>query len=145
MLALDFSSIKLPLKQDPAGNRVWDMTRKKWLLLTPEEYVRQLWVHYLILHLKYPQNLIATEKTISLGSLKKRFDIVIYNRDHKPWMIIECKAPDVTLSPNTLSQILSYQNTLQANYLVLTNGISTLCGAINADQQLQWLQQLPEF
>jgi hypothetical protein len=145
MLTLDFSSIQLPLKQESAGNRVWDMTRKKWLLLTPEEYVRQLWVHYLISQLQYPQNLIATEKTINLGSLKKRFDIVIYNRDHKPWMIIECKAPDVTLSPNTLSQILSYQNTLQATYLVLTNGISTLCGAINADQQLQWLEQLPEF
>jgi len=145
MLTLDFSSIQLPLKQAPAGNRVWDMTRKKWLLLTPEEYVRQLWVHYLISQLHYPQNLIATEKTINLGPLKKRFDIVIYNRDHKPWMIIECKAPDVTLSPNTLSQILSYQNTLQATYLVLTNGISTLCGAINADQQLQWLEQLPEF
>jgi hypothetical protein len=102
-------------------------------------------VHYLISQLHYPQNLIATEKTINLGPLKKRFDIVIYNRDHKPWMIIECKAPDVTLSPNTLSQILSYQNTLQATYLVLTNGISTLCGAINADQQIKWLEKLPEF
>lgn len=145
MLTLDFSTIHLPIKQDAEGNRVWDLTRKKWLLLTPEEHVRQLWVHYLILHLKYPQNLIATEKSITLGPLRKRFDIVVFNRAHKPWMIIECKAPDVNLSPNTLSQILSYQNTLQATFLVLTNGISTLCGAINEEQQLQWQEQLPEF
>ena len=98
-----------------------DNIRKRWLLLTPEEWVRQNFIQYLVQVKKYPASLIAIEKEISLGELRKRFDILIY-RDAKPWMIIECKEMNVPLSEATIRQILNYNITIQADYIVITNG-----------------------
>lgn len=100
---------------------IWDNIRKKYVKLTPEEWVRQNFLQYLIRHEHYPATLMAVEKEIKLGELKKRCDIVIY-KNSGPWMIIECKEPGTCISEKTLQQILGYNMTLQVTYLVLTNG-----------------------
>lgn len=90
--------------------------------MTPEEWVRQNIIQFLLVKKKYPSSLIAIEKEIKLGELKKRCDIVVYDRQSQPWMIIECKEMNVMLSEKTLEQILRYHISLPAKYLVITNG-----------------------
>ena len=101
---------------------VFDTIRKQWLVLNEEEWVRQNFVQYLIQTLKYPSAFIALEKEIMLGELKKRFDILIYDQNHKPWMIIECKAKTINLNDTVLQQALRYNLSLPVPFLVITNG-----------------------
>src|SRR5688572_11029983 len=97
MLTIKYPEQQFQIKQDGGKDMIFDPLRKKWLLLTPEEWVRQNFVQYLIRVKKYPATLIAQEKMIILGELKKRFDILVYDTDHRPWMMIECKAPAIKL------------------------------------------------
>jgi len=122
MIKIEFPKEAIKLQQRKGVNEVFDVIRKKWLVLTPEEWVRQNIIQFLLIKMKYPASLIAVEKEIKLGELKKRCDIVAYNRLSKPWMIIECKEMNVVLSEKTLEQILRYHITLPAKYLVITNG-----------------------
>lgn len=124
MIKISFPKDKVKIVQRDGVNEVFDPVRKKWLLLTPEEWVRQNFLQFLF-EKKYPSSLIAIEKEITLGELKKRCDIVVYNRDLQPWMIIECKEMSVSLSEKTISQILRYHIALPCKYLVITNGSYT--------------------
>lgn len=96
--------------------------RKKWLLLTPEEWVRQNFVQYLIQVKRYPSALIALEKEISLGELKKRFDILVYDTNHQPWMMVECKAAAIDMNEAVLQQVLRYNISVPVKYILITNG-----------------------
>ena len=145
MISLDLSNVHLKLRQAGDKTTVFDPIRKKWLILTPEEHVRQHIIHYLINTVQYPASLIAVEKNISVGKLKKRYDIVVYNRDHKPWMLVECKAPEVPVSENTLRQLLSYQSTIQSSYWLLTNGHQAFCADARDVENIKWLLSLPEY
>jgi predicted type IV restriction endonuclease len=122
MIKIEFPKQEIKIEQREGVNEIFDIIRKKWLILSPEEWVRQNILQYLLITKKYPASLIAVEKEIKLGELKKRCDIVVYNKDAKPWMIIECKEMNVSLSEKTLEQILRYHITLPAKYLVITNG-----------------------
>lgn len=104
---------------------VFDAIRKKWLLLTDEEWVRQNFVAYLIHQMLYPQALIALEKSLALNGLKKRFDILVYDAAHEPWMLVECKAPQVALTEAVLDQVLRYNISIPVPYIVITNGAVT--------------------
>lgn len=108
-------------------NRIFDLIRKKYVVLTPEEWVRQHFVHYLINSLKYSKALIRIESGLQLNTLQKRSDILIYNRNAQPWMIVECKAPDVKLDRNCFNQALIYNMTLGAKFITLTNGMLHFC------------------
>lgn len=145
MISIDFSNIQLQLRKEDDKTQVYDPVRKRWLILTPEEHVRQYLLQYIINILEYPASLIAVEKQITLGSLNKRFDIVVYNRDHKPWMLVECKAPEVTISEATLYQLLQYHNTLQCRYWVLSNGHQLFCADAHDAGHIQWLTSLPAY
>lgn len=146
MFSIDLSSIQLQLKKEQGKTLVFDPVRKKWLVLTPEEHVRQYMLQYLIEKLKYPVSLISVEKKILLGTLAKRFDIVVYNRNtHSPWMLIECKAPDVTITDSTLRQLLSYHNKMQCSYWVLTNGHETYCADATVQSNIKWMEALPAY
>ena len=116
----------------------------KWLLLTPEEWVRQNFVQYLVRVKKYPAAFIALEKEIFLGELKKRFDILVYDREHKPWMMIECKGMDVSLDDEVLSQVLRYNISVPVPYLVITNG-SYCFAASRKNGKLESLGEIPAF
>ena len=121
MIKINFPKDKIKIKQQEGGSEIFDPVRKKWLLLTPEEWVRQNFVQFLFRE-EYPASLIAIEKEIKLGELRKRCDIVVYSRDMQPWMIIECKEMNVPLSEKTIDQILRYHIVLPCRFLVITNG-----------------------
>lgn len=123
---------------------IFDSIRYKWLLLQEEEWVRQNFVQYLVQVMKYPKTLIALEKEISLGQMKKRFDILVYDTNHKPWMLIECKRPDVPVTDSVLHQVLRYSIAMPAQFLILTNG-NDHYGWQKKEGKLQEIQLLPEF
>lgn len=145
MLSLDFSGIILKLKQEGGKPYVWDPVRKIWVVLTPEEHVRQYLLLYFIDVLRYPASLIAVEKKIQVGNMSKRFDIVVYNREHQPWLLAECKAPDVPLSEKTLHQLLTYHNAMQCPYWMISNGHSGYCADATDIQQIKWMNELPGY
>ena len=115
----------LKIQDSSAGKKVFDPLRKKWFLLTPEEFVRQQWIQYLLYNKNFPPALIAIEKEFDLNGLKKRFDILIHNSIHKPAMIIECKSADVLLDEKTAWQALTYNQKFKVQWLVISNGSVT--------------------
>jgi hypothetical protein len=117
--------------------------RKIWIRFTPEEWVRQNFLQYLIQIKNYPASLIAVEKEITVGELKKRFDILVYKND-QPWMVIECKEQDTMLTETIIKQILSYYSVLQTNYLVITNGNQTECFSI-MNSTIKQVEIVPEY
>ena len=113
----------------------WDDIRKANYILTPEETVRQLLIQYLITELNYPKNKIAVEKKIMVLGNAKRFDLVVFeNNGNLPFMLIECKAPNVPISQETLSQVSAYNFSMKAPYLAVCNGLETHCYTINFEQ-----------
>lgn len=129
-------------KKEDGRELIFDFIRKQWLVLNEEEWVRQNFIQFLVQEMKYPLELIAVEKEIQLGDLKKRFDILVYDRNHKPWMLIECKAREITLNEKTLLQALRYHISMPASFLVITNGHFTYAWE-NAAGELKELEQLP--
>ncbi len=125
MIKIEFPKNQVKTRQRTGVNEIFDVIRKKWLLITPEEWVRQNMIQYLLIVRKYPASLISVEKEIKLGELKKRCDLVVYNRTLLPWMIIECKEMNVSLAKKAIEQILRYHITLPASYLIITNGSYT--------------------
>ena len=101
------------------------------MAITDEEWVRQHVLMYLVKDKKYPASLIAVEKEIKLNDLKKRFDIVVYNKQMKPELIIECKAPYIELDKSVMEQVQRYNLTIKAKYMMITNGVSDLVWDIN--------------
>lgn len=122
---------------------IWDAIRKRWILLTPEEWVRQNFVQYLIQVRKYPASLMAIEKEIRLGELKKRFDIVVF-KNMRPWLIVECKEPQVAINTAVLEQVARYNMKLSGSYLVITNGRETIGWCIDKGF-FHRLDALPEW
>jgi hypothetical protein len=122
MIKIEYPSYQPKIKEEAGKEFIFDEFRKRWVILTPEEWVRQNFLQYLTQTKKYPASLIAIEKEIKLGELKKRFDVVVYDRDSKPWMIVECKEMNVALDKSVLDQVLRYNITLDVPYLVITNG-----------------------
>jgi hypothetical protein len=124
MVNLNLPSFDYKLKKQDEKIWIFDSLRKKYIILTPEEWVRQHFINYLTIDMGYPRSLIKVEGGLTYNQLQKRSDIVVFDRDGKPWMIIECKAPDLKLSSLTLQQASTYNATLKARYLVVTNGMS---------------------
>jgi hypothetical protein len=142
MIKIDYPPYQPKIKKEAGKEFIFDEVRKRWIVLTPEEWVRQNFLQYLIIVKKYPASLIAVEKEIVLNDLKKRFDIVVYDTNTLPWMIIECKEMNVELSKQVLDQVLRYNITLQVPYLVITNG--SYCMAFHCDQnQLRPVTDIP--
>ncbi len=110
------------IKQEGDKEFIFDPLRKKWIQLLPEEWVRQNFIQYLLLQMRYPAALIAVEKEIQLGELKKRFDLLVYDANHQPWMMIECKSMDIQLEESVLQQVLLYNMSIPVPYLLITNG-----------------------
>ena len=122
MIKVNYPSGAVKIEKRDDVDKVFDGIRKRWILLTPEEWVRQNLLQYLLKTQHYPASLIAIEKEIMLGELKKRCDIVVYNRDSRPWMIVECKEMNAVLDHKVVDQILRYHISLPADFLVITNG-----------------------
>ena len=147
-MVLDLMAYKESLQiGERAGKRViYDPIRRKYLIVQPEELVRQLLLQYLLQEKQYDKNRIAIEKGITINGRIKRFDMFVYRKDMSAFMLIECKAPTVKLDDATFRQAAWYNFELRADYLLVTNGISSHCFAINHDEKsYQQLAQIPDF
>ncbi len=141
MLKIEFPSYHFKFKKAGDKEYIFDESRKKWVILTPEEWVRQNFLQYLLQVKNYPGSLIAVEKEIFLNSLKKRCDIIVY-KNNIPWMIVECKEQGVKTDEQVLLQILRYNMAFPVEYLVLTNG-ETSFGWHRLNGTLAEMEELP--
>ncbi len=143
MIKLNLPAFNYKLKK--ADGKVWifDGIRKKYVVLTPEEWVRQHVVQYLLSHLNYPKSLIKVEASLSYNTLEKRADVIVFDREGKPWMIVECKAPDLKLTQSAAMQVATYNKSLQAPFVVITNGMLVYCFEIQP--VIKSLAELPAF
>ena len=142
MIKVEYPSYQARLKKENGKELIFDSLRKRWLVLTPEEWVRQNFIQYLVQVKKYPASLIAAEKEIMLGELTKRFDLVVYNTFTRPFMIIECKEMNIALDEKVLNQALRYNISLPVPYIVITNGSNTFAFK-NDNGKLTELDVLP--
>jgi len=145
MISLDLSGLQLRLKQEDEKTLVFDPVRKKWVKLTPEEHVRQYLLQYMIQALHYPAALTAVERKITNGALTKRFDVVVYNRNHQPWLLAECKEPEIPISEDTLFQLLHYHRNIPCRYWLLTNGHQMFCADAGDIGNIRWMDGLPLY
>jgi len=114
---------------------IFDIIRKKNVVVTPEELVRQDFIHYLIDELAYPKSKIAVELGLKINDLSKRSDIVVFGSDFNPILAVECKAPNVKIDQKVFDQLARYNLTLGVDYFILTNGKTTYCCKVNAKQK----------
>lgn len=127
MKRLNLPTYSFNIKSENGRRLIFDPCRSKWVVLSPEEWVRQNFVKYLNDELKYPLGLIATEMTITLSSRKRRCDIVVHNRNGMPAIIVECKAPEVNLTQSSFDQANNYNWALGVPFIIITNGILHYC------------------
>lgn len=146
MIQLNLPSYEYILSRKGGKVAIFDSIRKKYVNLTPEEWVRQHMINYLVVHRHYPRALIRIEGGLLYNQMARRTDIVVHDRTGNPWMIVECKSPDVMLDDTTTAQVAMYNASLKATYLVITNGL------IHFSFRTDWnrgvtekLPDLPEF
>lgn len=142
MINVLFPKPDFNIKKEGEKRYIFDGIRKTWLLLTEEEWVRQNFVAYLTKTLNYSAALIALEKEIYVNELRKRFDVLVYDKTHQPWMLVECKAPQVALSEDVLQQVLRYNVSVPVKYIVITNGEATVAWKKEAEK-MDLLSSLP--
>ncbi len=135
----DFRTRGLPGKEE-----IFDPHRKLWIRLTPEEWVRQNLLKWMTDVKKFPGTMIAVEKEIRLGEMKKRFDILVYNGNHQPWMLVECKAPQIDLSEKVIMQVLRYNMVIPVSFLAITNGRSCFV-AERKNNSIGWMDEFPDY
>jgi hypothetical protein len=137
---------KLKMKSDGEKTYIFDVVRKKYLLLTNEEWVRQNFIHYLNKEKKYPLGLMGVEQMVKYNSLKTRADIVMYNTEGKANIIVECKAPDVKITQDTFNQIAKYNSQLKVKYLLVTNGMNHYCCKMDYESnRITFLEEIPSY
>ncbi|MER3497314.1 MAG: restriction endonuclease subunit R [Chitinophagaceae bacterium] len=144
MIDVQFPEPVFRLKKENNTEWIFDDLRRQWLVLTNEEWVRQNFVQYLSKVLQYPAAFIAIEKEIRLGELRKRFDLLVYNSQHEPWMMIECKGQGVPLNDGVLQQALRYNVSVPVSYIAITNGHQNYCWQ-KKEGQLVELTLFPEW
>lgn len=144
MITIEYPLYHPRIKKENSKEFIFDEVRKKWVLLTAEEWVRQNFLQYLIQVKNYPASLIAVEKEIAVNDTKKRFDIVVYGKDHQPFMIVECKEMNVALDAKVLDQVLRYNINLQGDYLIITNGSHCFAFATTGGK-MNMVEAIPAF
>ncbi|PWD99928.1 type I restriction enzyme HsdR N-terminal domain-containing protein [Marinilabilia rubra] len=127
MKTLNLPSFTFRYKDEAGKKFIFDVVRGKFVSLTPEEWVRQNFLHFMSQHLGYPSNLTGVEKMLKVNGLSQRCDVVLFNRKGHPVIIVECKAPSIEVDKTTLAQAARYNTTLKVPFLVLTNGLKHYC------------------
>lgn len=141
---LNFPKYKFTFDKRPDELFILDAIRQKYILLTPEEWVRQHLLTYLVKEKKYPGSLISIEKGVTINKLTKRYDAVVYGRDMNALMLIECKAPKVSITQQTFDQALVYNQKILADYIILTNGLTTNCIKVSS-KKVELCNTIPFF
>lgn len=146
MQKLNFPSYSFRFKNSENKVSIFDAIRKKFIILTPEEWVRQHVVQFLLEEKKYPKSLINVEKVLMVNGLRKRYDIVVFNPNGTIFILIECKAPEVKISQATFDQIARYNMTLEAEFLMVTNGLNHyFCLMDFENEKYEFLRALPDY
>lgn len=147
MPGLNLPQFHIQTQETEGNTSIYDILRKRYIRLTPEEWVRQHFIHYLIEHLNYPSALLANEVTIQVNGISRRCDSILYHKTGGlPRMIIEYKAPYITITQQVFQQIYSYNSVLRANYLIVSNGINHYCCHIDYQtRKIRYLEQIPAF
>ena len=147
MIPLNLPTFNIKISQKNGRTHIFDILRRRYITLTPEEWVRQHFTNYLIDYLGYPAPLMANEVTINVGGVSRRCDTVLYRREEgTPRMIIEYKAPDIEITQEVFNQISSYNSVLRAEYLVVSNGLRHFCCHLDYEsQQYRFLPEIPAY
>ena len=143
---LNFPKFEYRFKSTENKVSIFDVIRKKFIILQPEEWVRQHCVHYLINDKNYPKSLINVEKELTINGLKKRYDIVIFNSDGSIFLIVECKSHSIKIDQTTFDQIARYNLVLNATYLMVTNGLNHYYCEMDMEQErYSFLETIPDY
>lgn len=146
MFALNLPAFEYKIRLDQGKNRIFDPLRRKFVSLTPEEWVRQHFVNYLIEEKGFPPGRLCNECTINLNGLKRRCDTVLYDAFLKPMVIIEYKAPTITVNQAVFNQIAAYNMVLKVNYLIVSNGLNHYCCRMDYEnQKVVYLETIPNY
>ena len=146
MQKLNLPNYNFKLKSSENKTLIFDKLRKKYMILTPEEWVRQHFVYFLIDEKKYPSSLIALEKQLIINNRKKRTDILIFNKEGNHEIIVECKAPSIKITQDTFDQIARYNLKLKANYLIVTNGLEHFYCKMDFEKETYiFLKEIPSY
>lgn len=146
MIRLNLPSFKIKLSGTIQKPMIYDILRRKHVALTPEEWVRQHFIHYMIECKSYPASLMANEVGLKYGSKSLRADTVLYNRSLKPIMIMEYKAPDIAITRNVFDQISAYNLLLHVDYLIMSNGMQHYCCKMDYDRRsYTFLTDIPDY
>lgn len=146
MTRLNLPPFEIKLRGTKAQPQIFDILRKKYIALTPEEWVRQHFVHFLVEHKGYPAALMANEIQLKVGEKTLRADSVLYSRDLKPRMIIEYKAPHIPITQKVFDQISIYNMLLHVDYLVVSNGLQHyICKMDYNDKKNLFLEDIPDY
>ena len=146
MTRLNLPPFEIKLRGTKAQPQIFDILRKKYIALTPEEWVRQHFVHFLVEHKGYPAALMANEIQLKVGEKTLRADSVLYSRDLKPRMIIEYKAPHIPITQKVFDQISIYNMLLHVDYLVVSNGLQHyVCKMDYNDKKYLFLEDIPDY
>lgn len=145
-MELNFPTYNFRTQQVGEKTHIFDIVRQKYVVNTPEEWVRQHVIHFLIQERNFPKGLIAVEKGLTLNQRKKRFDLAVWNKKGQPCFLVECKAPKVKITQKTLEQIAQYNMVLRVPYLLVTNGLTHYCCQIDFEQENYWyLADIPFY
>ena len=146
MLELSLPGFDYKVKKQNGTVMIFDIVRKKYVVLTPEEWVRQHFVHFLIAHKGYPTTLLANEVMVKLNGTTKRCDTVLYRRDLSARMIVEYKAPEIEITQKVFDQITRYNMVLKVDYLIVSNGMQHYCCRMDYEHQsYTFLQDIPDY
>lgn len=147
MIALNLPPFALKTTRRDGRTAIFDFLRRRYVALTPEEWVRQHFTHYLVDHLGYPAALLANEVSLNVGGALRRCDSVLYRSDNgRPRLIVEYKAPEVGITQHVFDQIASYNSVLRADYLVVSNGLTHYCCRMDyAQGRVDYLPAVPRY
>lgn len=146
MLSLNLPSYEIKIAERNGKNVIFDMLRKRYVALTPEEWVRQHFVHYLTDYKGYPKGLLANEIQLDLNGAKKRCDTVLYNKDLSAKLIVEYKAPHIEITQTVFDQITRYNMVLKVDYLIVSNGLNHYCCHIDYNTKTYlFLPEIPHY
>ena len=146
MFRLNLPPYPIKIQEKGEKRQIFDFLRRKWVALTPEEWVRQHFVHYLVEQKGYPQSLLANEVELRIGEKRLRCDTLLYNKELRPRMIVEYKAPNIQIQQKTFDQIAAYNLLLKVDYLVVSNGLQHYCCKMDYDhQRYQFLETIPDY
>jgi len=146
MIKLNFPAYEFRIVEKDGKLTIFDPARKKFVVLTPEEWVRQHVIRYLVQEKKVPLSLIRSESEIRLYKTRKRFDLAVYDRNGRALIVVECKAPAVSVSQEVLDQAVRYNLTLKVGFLMLTNGLHHIFCRINPDNgTVSLISDLPDY